>query len=71
MIPQIMMGAYAGARLYSSYRYWSDYSKNTRMQMKYPMRTLAKDISPVFMFGKMAKRRPVRYVNNYYRNYYR
>ena len=56
VVPQILMGAYAGAKLYTSYRYWSDYSKNTRMHMKYPIRTLSRDIAPVFMVGKSFKR---------------
>lgn len=55
MIPQIVMGGataiYSGARLYSSYRYWSDYQRNTGMKIRYPLKTLSRDIAPAFVMG--------------------
>lgn len=70
MIPQLVYGAYAAAQVYQSYRYWSDYEKNTGMHIRYPLRTLSKDIAPIIALpGRLRKKkRPVYNLNRYITN---
>lgn len=69
MNPLMPLGAiYTAGRLYDGYRYWSDYYRTTGYKPAYPMRTMAKDITPLFLFGNKTKKSPTRKITN--RNYY-
>lgn len=68
MIPQLVYGAYAAAQVYQSYRYWSDYEKNTGMHIRYPLRTLSKDIAPIIALPGRMRRRKNPVINRYITN---
>ena len=71
MIGRALALMYGVGRLAEGAKYWSDYRKNTGYTPRYPLRSMSRDIAPVFMMTRAAKKpvRPVRYVNNHY--YYR
>lgn len=60
MIGRALALMYGLGRLSDGAKFWSDYRKNTGFTPRYPLRSMSRDIAPVFMVSKSMKRRNYR-----------